>query len=92
MSKSRKQTLRIVNSAVQYIGELRELSLITKEKKNFFFFLFFLLYLYEMMEVSWTYCGNCFTVYVNQTITLYALNLQSDVCQLFLNKTGKNYI
>ena len=30
-----------------------------------------------------------FTVYVNQVITSYALNLYSDICQLFLNKTGK---
>ena len=28
-------------------------------------------------------------MYVNQTVTLYNLNLYSDVCQLFLNKTGK---
>ena len=32
---------------------------------------------------------NHFTVYVNQVITSYALNLYSDICQLFLNKTGK---
>lgn len=43
-------------------------------------------------NVSWTYCGNHFTTYVNQTITLYALSLYSDVCQLFLNKTGENKI
>ena len=30
-----------------------------------------------------------FTVYVNQVITSYALNLYSDICQLFLSKTGK---
>lgn len=32
---------------------------------------------------------NHFTVYVDQTIMLYALNLHSDICQLFLNKIGK---
>lgn len=37
--------------------------------------------------INWTYCGNYFTVYVNQTIMLYTLNLYSDECQLFLNKT-----
>ena len=42
------------------------------------------------MDVSWTYCGKYFTVHVNQTIMLYALKSYSDVCQLFLNKTGKN--
>ena len=40
------------------------------------------------MDVSWTYYGNHFTIYVNQTIMLYAFNLYSDVCQLFFNKTG----
>ena len=42
------------------------------------------------MDVSQTYGGNHFTVYVNQTIMLYTLNLYSDACQLFLNKTGKS--
>ena len=28
-------------------------------------------------------------MYVNQTIMLYALNVYSDICQLFLNKTGE---
>lgn len=49
---------------------------------------FFLLYPYENMDVNWTYCDNHFTMYVNQTLKLYALNLYSDVCQLFFNKTG----
>lgn len=40
------------------------------------------------MGVSYTYC-NYFTVYANQTIVLSSLNLHSDVCQLFLNKTEK---
>lgn len=31
---------------------------------------------------------NHFVIFVNQAIMLYALNLYSDVCQLFLNKTG----
>lgn len=41
-----------------------------------------------MMDVSWTYCGNPFTINVTQTIMLFALNLHSEDCQLFLNKTG----
>ena len=28
------------------------------------------------------------TIYVNQLSVLYSLNLYSDVCQLFLSKTG----
>ena len=31
-------------------------------------------------------------IYVNQIIMLYTLNLYSDICQLFLNKTEKNLI
>ena len=42
-----------------------------------------------MMDVNETYCGHHFTIYVSQTIMLYTLNLYSDVCQLYVNKTGK---
>ena len=28
-------------------------------------------------------------MYVSETIIVYSLNLHSDICQLFLNKTGK---
>ena len=42
-----------------------------------------------MMDVIWTYFSDHFTIYVNLTIVLYALNLYRDVCQLFLNKIGK---
>ena len=52
-------------------------------------FLLFLLYLYEKTDVSWIYYGNYFTVYTNQTIMFCVLNWCRDVCQLFLNKTGK---
>lgn len=44
---------------------------------------------YEKMDVSRTYRGNHFPIYINQTITLYILNLYSDVHQLFCNKTEK---
>ena len=42
-------------------------------KKKFFFFL---LFLYEMVKVIKTCHGNHFTVYGNQTIMLYTLNIQ----------------
>ena len=42
-----------------------------------------------MMDVSWTYCGNQFTINVIQTIMQYTLNWHSDACQLFLHKAGK---
>ena len=38
-----------------------------KEKSFSLFFLFLLLYLYEKMDITWTYCDNHFTIYVNQT-------------------------
>lgn len=45
-----------------------------------FFFLSFLLYLFKMMNVNWAYCGNYFTIYINQNIMLSILNLHNDVC------------
>ena len=51
------------------------------------------MYLYEKMNVAWTYYGNYFTIYVNQIIMLYTLNLCNDVCQLFFNYiVGKSQI
>lgn len=50
--------------------------------KENFFLLFLLLHLYEKMDVSWTYCGNHFTIYVIGAIMLYILNVYSDICQL----------
>ena len=41
------------------------------------------------MDVSRTYYSNYFTMYVNQTIMLYAFNFCSHIYQLFLNKTGE---
>ena len=41
------------------------------------------------MDVNLSYYGNQFMMYVSQMSMLYTLNLYSDVCQLFLNKTGK---
>lgn len=58
-----------------------------KEKKKAFFSLFFLSYLYEMMDVSITSCGNNFAIYVSQIIVLYTLNLYSAIGQLYQNKT-----
>ena len=48
-------------------------------KKCFSFFLNFLLYLYEKMNVSWTYCHNHFIIHRNQTV---AFNLYSEVKSL----------
>ena len=38
------------------------------------------------MDVSWTYCDNYFTIYVNQTAMLYALNLYSNYFNYFSKK------
>lgn len=58
-------------------------------EKIFLLFSFFLLYLYEKMDITQTYYGNHFIMYINQTIMLYALNLYTDIWQLLLNKTGE---
>lgn len=44
------------------------------------------------MNVSWTFYGNNYIIYVNQTIVLYALNSYRDVCQFLLNKTWKKKV
>ena len=49
-------------------------------KEGFFFSSFFSLYCICMRIWMLTYWGNHFTLYVNQTIMFYALNLYSDVC------------
>ena len=41
--------------------------------------------------VAISFSNNHFIIYVNQTVMLYILNLYSDICQLFLNKIGKNF-
>lgn len=43
------------------------------------------------MDGSQNYGASHFTI-INETIILYPLNLHSDVCQLFLSKTGKNQL
>lgn len=42
-----------------------------------------------MMDCNYTYRGNHFTIYANQIIILYILNLYSAVCPLYLNKIGE---
>ena len=37
----------------------------------------FILYLFEIMDVHKTYCGNHFMIYLSKSITLYTLNLYS---------------
>ena len=60
------------------------LELVQEIINNLFFY-----YLYAMRDVSWIYCDNYFTVGINQTIMPYALNLYSEIGQLFLNKAIK---
>lgn len=68
--------------------------LLSQEESCFlFFFLFFsLTYLYDKTDISWTYSVNHFTIYLSQNIMLYTLNVNSDVCWLFVNKIGKKRI
>lgn len=48
-----------------------------------------MLYVYEVMGVHSTYCGNHFMTYASQNVILYILNLHSAICQLYLNKSGR---
>ena len=38
------------------------------------------------MDINWTYCGYLFTVYENQAIMLYTLNLNSAICNFIFVK------
>ena len=77
--------MTMVNTALWYYRKaVKSKSKNSRNKKNFFFFFFLLMKcweLYEILNVSWTYCGNHFTIYVNQTSMLYALGLYGDTCQ-----------
>ena len=42
-----------------------------------------------MMDVQSTYHGNYFMMCIDKIIMLYTLNLYSAVCQLYVNKTGR---
>lgn len=79
----------MANPARWHIGaSLREQirSVLITRRKISPFILFLLLYLYKKMEISWT-CWWSFHRRWKQAITLCALNLHSDVCQSFLDKT-----
>lgn len=47
------------------------------------FLFFYFIYIRSMLTEP-----NQFTVHINQTIILNSLNVYSDICQLFLNRTG----
>ena len=84
-------TMTIVSTALWYMGKLRESVLrVLITEITFSLFIFFSLHLFEKTDISCNCYGKYFTIHVNQTIMLYDLNLYSKVCQLFLNKTGKN--
>lgn len=64
-----------------------------KGKQVFFPFFFSFYYIYmKKIDFNWTYCGNHFTIYLNQTTILSTLNLYGDVYQLFLNEIGKKNV
>ena len=58
----------------------------TTRRKNFSFFI---LYVYEMTDISWTYCDNHLTIYVNQTkkITFFPFVVYSLRCVQLGNST-----
>lgn len=86
--------IAIVNTAVWYTGELLKRGNPKSSHHNeIFFFLFILLFTVSIWE-EWcllNYFGNHLRLYVNQTIMLFAWNLHNDICQLFLNETGKKF-
>ena len=61
----------------------------SSQGKQYFFSNSFMLYLYETMDVHYTYCGHHFMMYVSHIIILYTLNCYSAVCQLCRTETGK---
>ena len=77
----------IPNNDVWYVGKLLRqqiLRVLITRKIFSFFLLFFLLYMYEKMNVSWTYCHNHFITHTNQTVAFNLFQLS----QLLLNKNG----
>ena len=56
---------------------------------DFFFFSFYCSFMKGWMLTKPIVEINNFKISVKQTIMLYAFNLYSDLCQLFLNKTGR---
>ena len=51
-----------------------------------------MLYLCEMTDVHYIYCGDHFMMCVSQIFMLRTLDLYSAVCQLHLNKTRRKNI
>ena len=49
------------------------------QRKHIFFPISLILYLYEMTDIQWVYCGHPFMMSVNQITMLYTLNLHSSV-------------
>lgn len=43
----------------------------------------------EKVDVSWTYCGHHFPIYVNPAVMLYAFKLYEGCMAIFPNETGK---
>lgn len=45
-----------------------------------------------MKNVNWIYCSKHFMIHVSQIILLYTSHLYTAICQLYVNKTGKQEI
>lgn len=69
-----------INIAVHYIQKLlKEQNPKSSHHQEIFFSTSYSLYLYEMMGVHKTYCGDYFLMYASQIMMLYTLNLYSAV-------------
>ena len=81
--------INIINTAVCYVWKLTRVNLKSFHHRNKTFFHSLILNLYETMDVHQTYNDNRFMMYGSQIVMLYTLNLESVVCQLYLNKTTR---
>ena len=75
--------INTVNTPIYYIWELLGINLkssFSQGKNSFYIFNF---YVYEMMDVHQTYCGKHIMMYLSLRITLYTLNLYSDMSIIF---------
>ena len=74
-SLEKKWLYNMLTAPTRLMWELRQwIPRVPTSRKKIFSFLF--LYLYEMMDVSWAYCGNYFTIHLSQH---YATHLKTSV-------------
>lgn len=76
----------IINSAIGYKQKLR---VNPKNSHHMEKFKNLLMFRHAVMGVHLMYCDNHFMMYISEIIMLGTLNVYRDVCQFYLNKTGR---